>query len=191
MNIDNNTPGCINPSYNLSILDPVTMLSIYQFTSQNPSTLSQGGNAITAKFPANSILGVTNTAVVIKIETLCISGEHCVGYINAIIPPCECNYSQKASLAKIESNNISDFSIAPNPAHTEVNISYRFADNIAANSRTIQVYDAIGRPISEIKIGNAEGVYKLNVSKYAQGIYFVELRENNNHVLSKRMLINH
>ena len=26
---------------------------------------------------------------------------------------------------------------------------------------------------------------------YAQGIYFVEIRENNNHVLTKRMVINH
>ncbi len=191
INIDNNTPGCNTTFYNLSILAPGSLVSIYNFNSQSPSSLIQGINQIIATIQGNSILGSTNTPVVIKIETLCNSWEHCVGYIDAIIPECKYDFAINKSNTEAETIYISDLNLAPNPGNTEVYISYRFTNDNITNSRTIQVYDAVGRPISDIKIGNANGTYKLDVSRYTQGIYFVEIRENNNHVLTKRMLINH
>jgi hypothetical protein len=90
-----------------------------------------------------------------------------------------------------EIRNVSTLNIIPNPANTVVDISYYFADDNTASNRTIEVYDVVGKPIAEINIGNAAGTYKLDVSRYAQGIYFVEMRENSNHVISKRIIINH
>lgn len=191
LNIDNNTPGCNNAFYNLYILDPVSMQSIISVSSQSPATVVPGQNTIHATIPVTAPFNTTNTHVIIKIEVFCNSWEQCIGLIDAIIPDCKYKSTQPIPFADTETDYISELSIAPNPANTEVNISYRFTNNHQTNSRAIQVYDAVGRPVSEIKIKDATGIYKLNVSNYAQGIYFIEIRENNNHVLTKRMLINH
>ncbi len=187
-----NTANCNVSYYNIFILDPITKLPIVNTYQQNPAQLSQGFNQIYAEFP-NSDIFINNPHILIKIETFCNNGEHCIGYIESDAEPCGYKSSEPIPFApKAEATDyITQLNIVPNPASTEVNISYRFANDNLANNRSIQVYDATGRPVTEIKIGNASGVYKLNVSNYAQGIYFVEIRENNQHVLVKQIIINH
>ncbi len=193
LDMDNNTPGCNNAFYNIYVLDPVTMQSIASIATQTPATIQPGYNHITATFPVTAAFATSTTPAVIKIEVFCNSWEHCIGYIDTKIPDCKYKSTEAMPLQaeSEEATYISELNILPNPANTEVNISYRFANDNAANSRSIQVYDAIGRPVTEIKIGNSMGLYNLNVSNYAQGIYFVEIRENNQHILIKRILINH
>jgi len=190
--ITNNTLGCDNASYNLYILDPATMQAVASFTSQSPAYITQGNSSIMATLPIDPAL--YNMPVKIKIEVLCNYWEHCVGYIDAVLPRCsggEKSLLEQSSPANTETESVSELSILPNPANTEINIAYRFTNDNTAISRSIQVYDAIGRPVTEIKLSNAAGLYNLNVSKYAQGIYFVEIRENNQHLLIKRIIIHH
>ncbi|MFZ4739612.1 MAG: T9SS type A sorting domain-containing protein, partial [Bacteroidales bacterium] len=190
--VDNETPGCDSAFFNLYVLDSATNSPYILNPLIIPNMLIYGSNTITASLPFDTTM--FNSAIVIKIETFCNSWEHCIGIFDTLLPDCKArnkSLTEQPTPGNAETKYVSELSILPNPANTEINIAYRFTNDNAANSRSIQVYDAMGRPVTEIKLSNAAGLYNLNVSKYAQGIYFVEIRENNQHILIKRIIIHH
>ena len=73
--------------------------------------------------------------------------------------------------------------VYPNPSDAIFNISWRGATN--AN---IQVYDLSGKVIISNTINNVDRTYKLDMSQYNTGFYFVELSVDNYKVVKKLVL---
>lgn len=74
-------------------------------------------------------------------------------------------------------NNQSNFSLYPNPANNNVNVSF----NSLGNSK-IEIFNAIGQKVNTQNLGDLlPGNYKQNVSteNLTQGIYFVKLTSGN------------
>jgi PKD repeat protein len=191
LNVNNNS-NCPDAYYNLYLLDANTLQPIGSFSSLSPSTLVPGGNTIGGVFiTPNPVTSTTN--VIFKIEVFCNDKEHCIGTIKAEIPICKGKQEKAMDMTnkKTEPGYITALNIAPNPANATLNIGYRFMDENPAIKRNIQIYDVVGRPVENIMIYNSTGTYALDVSKYAQGVYFVEMRENNQHLLIKRIVIKH
>jgi hypothetical protein len=69
--------------------------------------------------------------------------------------------------------------VYPSPAKDKVTIQYK-VDNI--ENTQFLITDVLGSEIELIKITNIEGLYSLNVSKYAKGVYFLRIL-NYNHKL--------
>lgn len=74
-------------------------------------------------------------------------------------------------------NNQSNFSLFPNPANNNVNVSF----NSSGNSK-IEIFNAIGQNVNTQNLGNLlPGNHKQNISteNLTQGIYFVKLTSGN------------
>lgn len=191
LNVYNNA-DCPNAYYNFSLLDANTLQPIGSFSSLSPNALALGWNTIQGSFI--TVDPVTFTiSVILKIDVFCNDKEHCIGTIATEISKCVRGDGKAMEMTnkKAESDYITELNIAPNPANATLNIGYRFMDENPAIKRNIQIYDVVGRPIENIMINNSAGTYALDVSKYSQGVYFVEMRENNQHLLMKRIVINH
>jgi surface protein len=76
-------------------------------------------------------------------------------------------------------NNISSFSIYPNPTSALLTIE---ANNLQ-NYNTIIVSDALGRVVYETKIDDS--TITIDLSNQNQGMYFIEIRGNQNSVFEK------
>lgn len=87
----------------------------------------------------------------------------------------KCNPCSSAGFQLV--NNQSDFSLYPNPANNNVNVSF----NSFGNSK-IEIFNAIGQKVNTQSFGDLNpGNYKQNVStdNLTQGIYFVKLTTGN------------
>jgi hypothetical protein len=154
-----------------------------------PLILVQGNNQIIAYFPTNPLL--TGTTLKLKIESFCLGSEHCIDYFDFEVPVCGLKSFDPNASKVIVPKLLPELNVMPNPANTEIFVNYRFNSDDIVNERTIHIFDAIGRPVKQIHIFDITNTYKLNVSNLAQGIYIIEIRENNKHILSKRIIINH
>ncbi|MFZ4398405.1 MAG: PKD domain-containing protein [Bacteroidales bacterium] len=190
-NIDNNSPVCQNAWYNLSVIDINTNLSIGSFYNTIPNVLNQGINSIYAEFQLMYYI----TPVKFKIEVFCNSNESCISFFEANIPECsDFSFNHNSGTAPVsakESDVTADLNLMPNPANTQLTISYRFKNASVTSKKVIKIFDATGRPVKEIAPDNSTGILNLDVNRFAQGIYFIELLDNNCHLIGKRLLINH
>lgn len=190
--IENNTPGCANAWYNISVLDPATNLSIGIPGMFSPSMVWQGNNQLFGTFQLSQFV----SPVTFKIEIFCNSYETCIGYYTIDIPECGdfANYHPSAG-KKATPENIAvinaDMQIMPNPAKTSLTVSYRINNADASGKKLLKLFDITGRPVKELLLGNDAGIIEIDVSSLAQGMYFVELSCANKHIISKRLIIQH
>ena len=189
--VNNFTPGCSNPVFNLSIIDPLSGQAIGYFSNISLQNLSYGLN----NFTANLQLTQNILYVKFKIEVFCNSYESCIGWFEMDLPPCgdfAINQNKDKTENTVTNSDISsDMQIMPNPANSNLSIRYLFGNSDAAENNIIRIFDATARPVMEFKPENIQGEINLDVSRFAQGIYFVQLISNNRHILSKRLIINH
>jgi hypothetical protein len=189
--VNNYTPGCSNPVFNLSIIDPLSGQPIGYFSNISLQNLNYGLN----NFSANLQLTQNILHVKFKIEVFCNSYESCIGWYETDLPPCgdfAINHNPgKSEKPALESEEIANMHIMPNPANTQLSINYRFNNASIAAKKSVRIFDATGRPVKELALDNNIGTINIDVSHFAQGIYLIELRDENKHILSKRLLISH
>ena len=75
--------------------------------------------------------------------------------------------------------------IFPNPASKFINIEFK---NELANNLQIEIIDQSGKLVYSNKISKPSNSIKIDVSKFATGIYFAKIRFNNN-VITKKIII--
>lgn len=59
----------------------------------------------------------------------------------------------------------------PNPSHDKINLVYQATDE----ATSIKVYDVNGRQVARIPVGSNSTEYTLDVSNYAEGVYFYQI----------------
>lgn len=83
-----------------------------------------------------------------------------------------------------QANNIS---IYPNPA--KENLSIAFAGSVSKQTDII-IYNAMGQPVFESQIIHAEETITLDISRFAEGIYFIQLLSGSEVSYYKKFMIN-
>ncbi len=174
-------PGCTGAFYNLYCTP-----SLIPVIS---GALNNGINTVTFSIPVTGI-----NSIDIKIEGIC-GLEKCLGFTTIDLPPCDNKsmlQNDEGERISTTKDNISWLKVVPNPANTDVTINYHFTDSQSGIiERTLLITDAVGRELIQQKISQTDGVYKLNVSQFGQGIYFVEILENNRHLKTERLVVHH
>jgi hypothetical protein len=149
--------------------------------------LNNGSTTVSGQFI--SVPGSTDITFFIKV--LC--APPCIATsATATLPACSGN--RIASDVKPgESNGLVEgiaLDIHPNPANTSTTIYYHFQqENSGNDKKTLLITDVTGRPVLLIEVPYVSGTYLLNLSGFTPGIYFVESRQNNRRLLSKRMIV--
>ncbi len=180
----NNTSACNHPIYNISCFD----------INGNPLMTVQ--SAFLPNMNGISLLTfnlqTTANPIIVKVIILC-DEDKCIGELTINLPPCgDKSLQQIPQNNSIIINNTAWLKIIPNPANTEVNFNYHFTDTQSGKiERNLRITDAVGREVIQQKITNIDGDYKLNVSQFGQGIYFVEILENKRHIKTERFVVHH
>ena len=94
--------------------------------------------------------------------------------------------SNNKSALNVQQNDAanSQLKVFPNPSSKEVAIQLHFDDKAKT---TITVSDNLGKTVLELDLGNFSGDFKhtLDVSKWAKGIYFVNVSRPNTKLVEK------
>ena len=159
--------GTISSPSNQVILSPTSF-------NVNPGF----GNYIFSLVPINGFLG---GPITLHINGVDKDGVPCVTPFVVTVPGCE---GQNGRLSEIEKTN-NDFVIAPNPAINSVTFEYK---NIIVQT-DIAIYDLTGRCIKTYNITENSGSIVVDTSTYAAGVYVVLLRNNNEILLQKKLII--
>ncbi len=184
-----NTSDCPNPSYNIYCYDASNLNVLICPVISGPLPGPNGGSI------SFSLL-TTSTTIIIKVEIIC-GYDDCFGSLKVELPPCS-NQGMKSILqiGKNENTVNNDdawLKVIPNPATDLVNLNYHFVSSSSSglHDRMLRITDAVGRDIILQKVTQTDGVYKLDVSQFGQGMYFVELLENNRHLKTERLVVHH
>jgi hypothetical protein len=79
---------------------------------------------------------------------------------------------------------------APNPADQYIQLEYELL--FAKEHTEMRVYDQLGRLVTTYTIGmNTRGVEILDTRKMAQGVYIVEIVQNQKQVFSDKFIVQH
>lgn len=78
--------------------------------------------------------------------------------------------------------------VYPNPANSIASIKYDM--NQYAQKGKIILYDLLGKKLKEVNLTEKQGVVKVDVSEFNQGIYFYSFQVNNKVIAVKKMVIN-
>ncbi len=177
--------------YNLSGENdiPFSNPNAITITSLSPDSLDPGFNILMGTFKAQP----WSNTVFFKINILC---EDCYGesFVDSLPP---CNGPRMAfindSLPDMSLTDLSKLNVYPNPANDNITISYNFAEDKYSISPiySINIFDITGILIRTMGVNNISGEYKLDVSKFSSGVYFVALIQNNVRIKTKRFIINH
>ncbi len=89
------------------------------------------------------------------------------------------------SLSIENNNNISSFEIYPNPAS-----SYLYVDNKNSNNKPIdlKIFDIMGNMVLNMNTLN-EFPTKINIENFKNGIYFINLKQEDGQVIIKKIII--
>jgi len=81
------------------------------------------------------------------------------------------------------------FTIYPNPTGNWVKIDYRFKDN-NVNAR-LEIHDLMGKIIHQQDLRNDKDVKNIDLSNIANGIYAVEIFNNNQLIKTQKLNVQH
>lgn len=86
------------------------------------------------------------------------------------------------------SEELSDFSIAPNPARDFFNISFEYNATEALN---VNVYNVVGQLVENVSVAKEQGKYNLtvNTSNWDSGIYYLRLQSSTG-VRTQKVFVN-
>lgn len=89
--------------------------------------------------------------------------------------------------ADLTENQISTFSIFPNPANEMIEITFQ---NSKTENLYLTIYDALGRIVFHNDIPDLSKPFQINTSRYENGLYQISIQQENQSI-SKRMIIIH
>lgn len=81
----------------------------------------------------------------------------------------------------------SAFSVAPNPAHDQLTLRYRFADEVGSGSLCLR--DVIGRMVLQERLSGGEGSAVLPTGSIGRGVYVLEVRGDGQLVHKEKILL--
>ncbi len=83
-------------------------------------------------------------------------------------------------------NITADFSLSiyPNPATDELNVNLGNAGSVSV----ISIYDIQGRLLQNEKVTNSDVLYKINISTLVNGLYFIELKKTDGHIITGKFM---
>ena len=84
------------------------------------------------------------------------------------------------SFLSVEKSAI-DFSVYPNPANDELNIS------ISENNTSISIFDIVGKNVSQMNLVNGNNT--LNIENLNAGVYFYSIKRNGNVIETKKLVV--
>lgn len=93
------------------------------------------------------------------------------------------------SIDKLPYMNGIKFTLAPNPANTNVRVQYSVSDNAKVN---IEMYDLTGKLLYEVTeqnvASNITNTSEINVSDYPNGTYYISITANGNRMTQKLVI---
>ncbi len=89
-------------------------------------------------------------------------------------------FDSTLSVSEFELNDISLF---PNPAKTEINLLWNESEDVS-----IRIYNSLGKLMYYSKKQNISNVFKIDISQYASGLYFVKINNTKGEV-TKKMVV--
>lgn len=90
-------------------------------------------------------------------------------------------YNPALSVSEVELNKVSIF---PNPAKSEVTIQWERSEDVS-----IRIFDSLGKLMYFSKDQNINTQFKIDISHYSSGLYFVKIN-NTKGEITKKLLIN-
>ncbi|WP_157505148.1 T9SS type A sorting domain-containing protein [Flavobacterium tegetincola] len=103
------------------------------------------------------------------------------------LPYCEyMEYRSSGDTNKMSSEmpTFKSCTLYPNPASGTVQVQY----DLGVSNATVELYDLMGRLLSQKALADAQGTATLNISNYSAGVYIVAIR-NENQILYQQKLI--
>ncbi|MBX2905490.1 MAG: PKD domain-containing protein [Taibaiella sp.] len=97
-------------------------------------------------------------------------------------------HAPQATAAVQDSRN-TGMLLHPNPAQTEVNVTYTYPPGNA--QRSMRVYDALGREVAAVPVSAASGTVTIPLGNAAPGIYLVKMEENGRALHVQRLVVSH
>ncbi|HTO37247.1 MAG TPA: T9SS type A sorting domain-containing protein, partial [Brumimicrobium sp.] len=73
----------------------------------------------------------------------------------------------------------------PNPAKDVATVKYE----LTSSNASLEVYDLLGKSLFKQNLSVAKGEVRLNTSTYTSGVYIVVIRQEDGHVLQKKLVI--
>lgn len=143
----------------------------YEYKFLNGKAWGTDETAKGACAASNGNRKITVAAVDTKLDTIC--------------------YTYCVSCKKVLYTNDATFDAAmnvyPNPAQTEVNLDYRFSQSVNLDVRLV---NALGQIVYATKMPNVEaGTATLNVSNLMNGVYMIQVTDENQRQSVKRLMI--
>ncbi|MTE27302.1 VPS10 domain-containing protein [Winogradskyella ouciana] len=89
-------------------------------------------------------------------------------------------YDENLSVDEFEFN---DFTLYPNPANNEVNLKWNKPDDVS-----VRIYNTLGKIVFYGKKVNLQNGFKIDVSPFDSGLYFVKLNSDNGEITKKLIL---
>src|SRR6056297_1288946 len=166
-----------------------------QFTTFLETINSQGKNI--AQLDSTQIDWLVNLANDPESGTAGSRAENILCFFYAICsPPPSSPKSNKVKDLKpkptldelLQEQNI--IGVSPNPADQYVQLEYNLL--FAKNPTEMNVYDQLGRKVISYNIGlNTQGVEILDTRKLVQGLYIVEIVQEEKQISSKKFIVQH
>jgi hypothetical protein len=112
------------------------------------------------------------------------------GYDDSLL--CGSGYAYKISNIKLNktSTKTNDFSfnLKPNPAKN--NVSFIYANKDACSNFQLNIYNALGVLIKSIDLVNAEDKLEINISTWANGMYYCKITDGYKILGNKKLVVN-
>jgi hypothetical protein len=182
--IDVSTIACQNAIYSLSGLDQ-NGLPVSNITSA-PATLNPGTNTITGNF----VTDPNAHTIILYITVFC--EEVCTGELEIDLPDCPGNKgsAKLANYTMAEKDDNTYLQLIPNPANDKLTIHYKSKQSKEENPKLqLRLLDAFGKLLSTLRVNETEGKLDINLDNYSQGLYFIELIENEKQISIEKLII--
>lgn len=190
----NNTTGCAPTSYTIVAVDPLTGLP-NGTVSPASGSIPGGWSSISFSYHPNP--GVTAVKFLIILtckDRVCyaVLGEY-GGLDDRKKYPCKdmAKVVAESELSGALSIAGPTMSIAPNPANSNVNISFNVPQWKQGDLYQISVVNLLGQSVANYTIGNAQGTWQYGTVQLVPGVYFVRLVKDGANIDVQRMIITH
>lgn len=138
------------------------------------------GESFLGQNSGTEIFGVGNATNIDYVKVKWLSGIE--DTLTNVTPNQTLNITENSStLSTVDSNNLDQITIFPNPSNGIVHINNN-SDNVI-----IDIFDASGRKMDSLTINQRNR--SLNMSSYSKGIYFFTIK-NNNRTITKKLVLN-
>ena len=175
--------GCLSAS---AAISSVTVFTLPVVTANSSNTVICAGES--ASLTAGGALtyswstGATSTVIAITPSATAlytVTGHDINGCANTAIATQ--SVSDCTGISTLKGNNKSDLKIYPNPNSGEFSIN-------TDTDLTVSIFNEVGEVVMNIQL-NETNNHKINISNFANGIYFV-VGKNQNQVISQKIIVN-